>query len=432
MLKRTRASLFNAINGQMFYGWMILAVASLIMFGTGPGQSHLIGLFFDPISQELGLSRTSIAAAYGGATLIAALALPRMGRLVDRHGPATMLSIIAFGLGAFAIMFSFASSWLFLAIGFAGLRFLGQGSLMLNCSNMTAQWFDKKRGFALGLMGLGFPISIALHPPLTQWLIDTVGWREAWIWLGLSTWIMLIPPIMLFLYSRPSDVGLRPDGAVALEAGEKPPPIVGYTRAQAVRMPPFYLIIAGMSSLSMLVTSLHVEYTGILKSHGLDAQTAATMFTISGISAAICMPIVGRMLDLLQTKWMYFGGLWVMSASLFSITQVDGLTTAIIFALIFGLNNAVTMTFVGYLWPRYFGRKHLGSIQGTGQMIMIIGASLGPLPLGYALDTWGNYDGMLTVLAVIPASISIVVAFLMPHPKLPEPNEAEAWDPTRS
>jgi len=138
------------------------------------------------------------------------------------------------------------------------------------------------------------------------------------------------------------------------------------------------------------------------------------------------------MLDLLQTKWMYFGGLWVMSASLFSITQVDGLTTAIIFALIFGLNNAVTMTFVGYLWPRYFGRKHLGSIQGTGQMIMIIGASLGPLPLGYALDTWGNYDGMLTVLAVIPASISIVVAFLMPHPKLPEPDEAEAWDPTRS
>ena len=426
MLQSVRASLFSAISARMFYGWVILAVASLIMFGTGPGQSHLIGLFFDPISQELGLSRTSIAAAYGSATLIAALALPRMGRLVDRHGPATMLSIIAFGLGAFAIFFSFATGWIYLAIGFAGLRFLGQGSLMLNCANMTAQWFDKKRGFAVGLMTLGFPVSIALHPPLAQWLIDTVGWREAWIWLGVSTWIMLIPPILLFLYSKPGDVGLRPDGEAALKENESAPPIVGYTRAQALRMPAFYLIIAGMSSLSMLVTCLHVEYTGILKAHGLDAQTAATMFTISGISAAVFMPIVGRMLDVLPTKWMYFSGLLVMSASLFSVTQVDGLVSAVVFALIFGLNNAVTMTFAGFLWPRYFGRKYLGSIQGTGQMIMIIGASLGPLPLGFALDTWESYDGMLTALALIPVTVAVIVAFLMPHPKMPEPDDEQA------
>ena len=425
MITRLRASLFSAVNGQAFSGWMILAVASLIMFGTGPGQSHLIGLFFDPISQELGLSRTSIAIAYGSATLVAALLLPQMGKLVDRHGPANMLSVIAFGLGAFAILISFATGWIVLAIAFAGLRFLGQGSLMLSCSNMTAQWFDKKRGFALGLMGLGFPVSIALHPPITQWLIDTVGWREAWIWLGLWTWVMLIPPILLFLYSRPSDVGLRPDGEANLD-GAAAAPLVGYTKAQAIRMPAFYLLVMGAASMSMLVTSLHVEYTGILKMHGLEAQTAATMFTISGISAAILMPIVGRLLDLLPTKWMYFAGLCVQAASLLSITMVDGLPSAVVFAMIFGLNNAVTMTFIGYMWPRYFGRKHLGSIQGTGQMIVIFGASLGPLPLGWALDTWGEYDTMLQILAVIPLAIAVLVAVLMPHPKLPEAEEQAA------
>lgn len=424
MLSTIRAFLARSLSGQVFYGWVILGVASLIMFGTGPGQSHLIGLFFDPISAELGLSRTSIAAAYGGATLFAALLLPQMGKLVDRHGPATMLSIVAFGLGAFAIFFSFATGWIYLAIAFAGLRFLGQGSLMLSCANMTSQWFDKKRGFALGLMGLGFPISIALHPPITQWLIDTVGWREAWIWLGLWTWVMLIPPILLFLYSRPSDIGLRPDGAAAWKEGDAPvPPLVGYTRAEALRMRPFYLIVIGSASLSMLVTSLHVEYTGILKSHGLDAQTAATMFTVSGISAAVLMPLVGRLLDLLPTKWMLFGGIWVQAASLFSITLATDLPSTIVFAVIFGLNNAVTMTYIGYLWPRYFGRKHLGSIQGTGQMFVIFGASLGPLPLGWALDTWGEYDTMLRLLALIPVAISIAVALLMPHPKLPEADE---------
>jgi len=423
MLAALRAPLFRALSRQAFYGWTILAVAALIMFGTGPGQSHLIGLFFDPIQAELGLDRTEIALAYGSATLVAALLLPRMGRLVDRHGPANMIWLIAFALGLAAIGFSFATGWLYLAIGFGFLRFLGQGSLMLNCANLTSQWFDKKRGMALGLMSLGFPISIALHPPLTQWLIAEVGWREAWIWLGVITWVTLIPPALLFLYNRPEEVGLRPDGEAALKEGEKAPVSVGYTKAEALRMPAFYLIVGGIASLSMLVTSLHVEYTGILKDHGLDPQVAASMFTVSGITAAVLMPLVGRMLDTLPSKWMFFGGLWVQSGSLLSITFVQSWESAVVFAMIFGLNNAVTMTYVGFFWPRYFGRRYLGSIQGTGQMIIIFGASIGPLPLGWALDNWGGYDSMLRLLAVLPIAISVLVALLMPHPKLPEPDK---------
>ena len=49
---------------------------------------------------------------------------------------------------------------------------------------MVSQWFDRRRGFAMGLMVLGFPISMAVHPPLCQWLIDLVGWRQTRIWLG--------------------------------------------------------------------------------------------------------------------------------------------------------------------------------------------------------------------------------------------------------
>lgn len=425
MLAALRAPIFRALNARMFYGWTVLFVASLIMFGTGPGQSHLIGLFFDPIQAELGLDRTEIALAYGSATLVAALLLPRMGRLVDRFGPANMIALIAFGLGLAAIAFSFVNGWLFLALGFGALRFLGQGSLMLNCATMTSQWFNKKRGLALGLMSLGFPISIALHPPLTQWLIASFGWREAWIWLGVMTWVMLIPPALLFLYNRPEDVGLRPDGEAALKEGESAPPLLGYTRAQALRMPAFYLIVAGLFSLSMLVTSLHVEYTGILKMHGLDPLVAASMFTISGVTAAVLMPIIGRLLDILPTKWMFFGGLWVQALALVSITFVNSWESAVVFAMIFGLNNAVTMTYVGFLWPRYFGRKFLGSIQGTGQMIVIVGASVGPLPLGWALDVWGEYDTMLHLLALIPITISVLVALLLPQPKMPEPAEQQ-------
>ena len=174
-----------------------------------------------------------------------------------------------------------------------------------------------------------------------------------------------------------------------------------------------------MFCFSMLMTSLHVEYTGILKSHGLAPETAAGMFTITGVSAAVLMPLVGRLLDRAPAKWMFCGGILVQAASLLSITFAYEEASAIVFALIFGLNNAVTMTFVGFFWPRYFGRKHLGSIQGTGQMIMIFGASLGPLPLGWALDQWGGYDGMLQLLAAFPVAVALAAALFMPHPTAP-------------
>ncbi|MDP6706843.1 MAG: MFS transporter [Alphaproteobacteria bacterium] len=412
MHHQLRASLFDRLAGRVFYGWVVVAVASLVMFGTGPGQSHLIGLFFDPISAELGLSRTSIALAYGGATLVAALLLPRMGRLVDRHGPAGMLSIVVGGLGLACILFGFATGWLYLALGFAALRFLGQGSLMLNCANMVSHWFERRRGFALGCMALGFPISIALHPPLVQWLIEWLGWRQTWVWLGIATWVLLLPPALLLLYNRPEDVGLAADGRPGSAEGAPRAEPSGLTLAEALRTPAFYILAAGLASLSMLVTALHVENKGILTRHGLDAQTAANMFAVTGIVAALAMPIVGRMLDRFETKWMFFGGLLVMVASLISVTFVEGLWGAVGYAIVFGLNNGVTMTYFSFMWPRFFGRRHLGQIQGTGQMIGIVGASLGPLPLGLAIDLLGDYDLTLRLLAVIPAGCAVAALFL--------------------
>ena len=417
MLNSIRSTVFNRLQGKFFYGWVILGVAMLGMFGTGPGQSHLIGIFFDPLSLELELSRTSIAAAYGSATLVAALLLPQVGKLIDRFGPAGLLWLLALGLGLMAMVFSQVSNWVYLAVGFGCLRFLGQGAMMLTCANMVSQWFERKRGFALGLMSLGFPISMAVHPPLAQWLIEQVGWRQSWIWFGVATWVLIIPPALLLLYSKPEEVNLRPDELPPEGDQAEAPEITGLTLAQALRTPAFYIICGGLFVLAGLVTSLHVENKGILSKHGLDPQTATLMFTVSGIMAALTMPIIGRMLDRFQTHLMFAGGLLVMSMSLVSVTFVSDLPSAIVYAMVFGLNNGVTMTFFAFFWPRYFGRKHLGSIQGVGQMIGVVGASLGPLPLAMSLDYLGGYDQTLRFLAILPVVCAGAALFLK-APKL--------------
>jgi len=409
-----RAQAALRVNRRVFYGWVILAVAALGIFASGPGQSHTFSVFFGPIGADLDLSKTEVASAYGFATLIAALLLPQMGRLVDRRGARTMSLVVAVLLGIACLFFGAAANVLWLGVGFAALRFLGQGSLMLNCANMVSQWFSRKRGFALSLMALGFAASMAVHPQLSQWLIDTVGWRQAWLWLGVLTWLLLLPPILFLVHNKPEDLGLQPDGepAPAGDAAAGGMAEAGLTLSQALRTSTFYIICAGLSSMSMLVTALHVYQVSIFEAHGIDATVSARLFAISAGTMVAAMPLIGRMLDRFRTEWMFAGGLVVMVASLLAAAMVSDLTTAILYALVFGLNNAITMTFFAYLWPRYFGRAHLGSIQGTGQMIGVVGASIGPLPLAIYFDLFGAYDPMLIALAALPAACAVLALFL--------------------
>ena len=413
---RQRQLIASSIGSRFFYGWAVLLVAGAAILASGPGQSHTFSVFLDPISRDLGIGATVLSGAYGLATLFAAFGLPAMGRLVDRHGPTRMMVIVIVLLGTACICFGFVTGMIWLALAFGALRFLGQGSLMLTSANVVSHWFNRKRGIAMSMMMLGFPASMALHPPVSQWLIEQVGWREAWFWLGLSTWLLMLPLILLFLHDGPERLGLVPDGDPPKNAEEGPSgqgePILGLTLSEALKTPTFYIVAAGLFTMSMLVTALHFFQVAIFTHHGLSAAVAAWIFPLSAITAVMVQPFFGRCLDRFATPRVFGFALLVLCGSLVSITLVRDPVTAVIYGMIFGVNNAASITLFGYLWPRYFGRRHLGSIQGTGQMIGVVGASLGPLPLGIAVDLTGSYSGTLWGLAVMPVVVAVLTQFL--------------------
>lgn len=411
-----RDRLFAALNARAFYGWTILAVAGLGIFASGPGQSHTFSVFVGPIGRDLGLSKAAIAGAYGIATLVAAFLLPKMGRLVDRHGARRMTTVVALLLGLACIAFGAVGGLATLALGFGALRFFGQGSLMMNSANLVAQWFSRKRGFAMGLMSLGFAASMAVHPPLGQFLIAQLGWRWAWVILGLATWALLLPPVLLLVIDKPEDRGLRPDGEAAPEATRPAAAIDGLDLAAALRTPTFYLLAAGWFAMAMLVTTLHFYQVSILTAQGVHASIAARVFPVSALVLAVSMPLVGRLFDLVRTRYVFAAGLVVMAAALFSVTLVGDLASAIAYAALFGLNNAFSLTMFGYLMPRYFGRKHVGTLQGTGQMVAVVGASLGPLPVGLAFDYLGGPTLTLRLLALVPIACALAAALFLRTP----------------
>jgi len=416
-----RAVLFERLDTRLFYGWVILAVATVAMFSSGPGQSHTFSVFVDLIAQDLGVSSTSIASSYALATLIAALGLSRMGYLVDRFGARRVMIAVVILLGLACTAFGAASGVISLSLGFMVLRFFGQGSMMLGASNLVAQWFNARRGFAMSIMMLGFSASMALHPPLAQWLIELVGWRQAWIWLGVMTWILMLPLLWFLVHDKPEPLGLQPDGAGAIARGAPATDngaiaLTGLSLNAAMRTLPFWIIAAGLFTPAMLITSLFFFQVSIFEQHGLTRGLAVSMFGVSALAMAVAMPAIGWVLDRSNPKYVFSASLVLLAVSLVTITFVDNATTATVYAVIFGVNTAANMTFFGYMWAQYFGRKHLGSIQGVGQTIGVVGASLGPLPLGIAIDYIGAYDGILRLLALIPLACAVLTLFLVaPH-----------------
>ena len=415
-----RDKILNYVSPNYFYGWIIVAVANLGIFSSGPGQSHTFSVFVGPIGKDLDLSSTSIASAYGLATLIAAFMLPYMGKLIDKYGARKTLIIVSIILGFSCVFFGAASNFLMLTVGFGFLRFFGQGSLMLGCANLVSQWFDKKRGFAMSLMALGFGISMAIHPPLSQFLIDEYGWKFAWVFLGVSTWIIMVPTLYILVWNTPESVGLLPDGDKRAESiNDKNEPIEGLDLTQALKEKSFYILSAMWFGMAMLVTTLHFYQVTILTSQGISTDFAANLFTVSAIAMVLFMPVVGKLFDNIPTNFVLTIGLIINCISLLSITYANNEYYAFFYAIFFGINNAISMTMFGYIWPRYFGRKHLGSIQGTGQMIGVIGASLGPLPVGFAIDYIGDSLVTIRYLALYPLIISfLTIFFLKPPPSL--------------
>ncbi len=416
MFASVRDAALASVNPRFFYGWLVLAVAGMAIFVSGPGQSHTFSVFVGPIGADLGLSKSEIASAYGLATLVAAFLLPRMGKFVDKLGPRRMLATIALLLGIACIAFGAVGGIVSLAIGFGALRFLGQGSLMLTSANLVAQWFSRKRGFALSLMALGFALSMAVHPPLGEWLIEAYGWRWAWVILGLTTWLLLLPPVLLLVHNKPEAVGLRPDGDAAPAEGETQPEIDGLDLKQGLRTPAFYLLTLGWFAIAMLVTTLHFYQVSVLNHIGVGREIAARVFPISALSMVLTMPLVGRMFDRYKTRYVFAAGLIALALALVGITLVRDLPTAVAYAFVFGVTNAFSMTMFGYLMPRYFGRKHLGSLQGAGQLVAVVGASLGPLPVGLAFDFLGSPLLTLQLLAIYPVICAVIAVLFLRTP----------------
>jgi sugar phosphate permease len=248
-----------------FYGWAVVVVATLATFCSGPGQSFVFSVFVDPILADTGISRGYLSTLYAFGTVVSAAMVVVVANLADRFGARLMLAVVALALGVARFGMSAAAGPLALFFGFVALRALGQGSLPVTATMLTSQWFVRRRGRAIAVVVLGLAASNALLPPLTQILIGSVGWREAYVALGVMVWILLVPAAILIVRNRPEEVGLYPDGASGpLEEPESENAGGGRGFRRVVTSPDFWFLAVPLAAVPFVVTALVFHQISIL------------------------------------------------------------------------------------------------------------------------------------------------------------------------
>lgn len=405
------------VTGNAFhYGWVIIAIAALSQFFSGPGQTYSNSIFIDYYIEDFGWSRSTVSAIYSGATLAAGFLLFFVGRLIDRNGSRKMAVIVSALLAAACLFNSFVTSLVMLFIGFFFIRLLGQGSMALISNSLIPQWFVKKRGRALSIAAIGGLVSSAAFPLLNVWLIDSFGWRMSWLVLGAIILVLFTPLALFLIRNSPEDVGLLPDNGAAEKSGKRQKRIeeVSWSVKEASKTRAFWLLLVCAAIPGIVNTGLTFHLVSIFHENSLSLEAAAGILSLTALIGLPVTFLTGLLLDKVKVQYMLVLVFAGEIASLLLLQKADFLAAAIVFGLVWGVSMGMERIVMAVVWPNYFGRKHIGSISGISMAMIVTGSALGPLPLGIAFDLFGGYTEILWALMLFP--VLGMAAALMAEP----------------
>jgi len=404
-----------------YYGWLIVAISALGVFFSGPGQTFSNAVFIESYIQDFGLDRTTVSSIYSAATLLSGLLLFFMGRLVDRYGRRVMLTLAALLLALACLYNSFVTGPVMLFFGFFMVRYFGQGSMTLIPNTLVSQWFMKYRGRALSFAGLGGLLGAAGFPPLINALIDGYGWQNAWRMLALVLIVLFVPAAYYFVRNRPEDVGLLPDGAPASgEPGEGQAAAAAeedsWTLGEALRTRAFWFILICGAIPAMVYTGITFQIFSILGEQGIDRTTTAYVLSLVPLVSFGCSLASGFIVERVNAHRMLGVTFALNIVACVVLIYANSEAAVFAFAIAWGVAQGLMNIPMGVIWPNYYGRKHLGSIQSVTTTGMVIGSAFGPIPFGWAYDQFGSYAVMLVASIAIWA-LGSVLAFLSPPPR---------------
>jgi len=406
-------------ENRLFYGWVMLPVAMLILAASSPGQTYGITTFNTAIRDALRLSHTQISAAYMLGTILGSIPITYVGWLMDRHGLRWTMLRATLVMGFACLLLASAMNWIMLVCGFCFLRMIGPGMLALISGNTMPFWFERKLGMVEGIRKLSGSAAMGLIPIFNLWMLSQLGWRGAYLVWGAVMLAGLWPVIWFAFRDSPKELGQEIDNGThphnhALRVDI---PTHSMTVKEAMRTPAFWIVSSGGALFAMIATAIMFHLEPIMLDSGLTKEDAAKTITAVAISMACSQFASGVLSDYIRSAYLLGLGLCLLTVTTVLLTMVDSSRMALYAGLALGSSQGFYFGSSQPIFARYFGREHLGKIRGLVMTAMVACSSLGPIIAGFARDTFGSFENSMLLFSALPVPL-ICMVWLVKKPTM--------------
>jgi MFS family permease len=405
---------------RFFYGWIVVAVTFVTM-AIGVNARTAFSLFFPPIVDEFGWERGVTAGAFSFGFVVSAVMSPLIGRMMDRFGPRAVMELgVALMASGLLLAPLTTQPWhLYLTIGVL----VGAGSICLGYSGQSLflpNWFNRRRGLAMGFAFAGVGIGSVTLLPWVQHMIEQTGWRTACTAMGILV-LVVLAPINLLLRKRPQDIGLEPDGDAAPTATSARPvsnivdPVwagTDWTLRRALRTARFWWLALGYFGGLYIWYAVQVHQTKYLLDIGFSPSVAVWALgavSLLGIPGQI---VLGHLSDRIGREWVWTAsciGFAICFAALIALARVPALPLVYLMVVAQGALGYGLTSVLGAVVMEIFQGKHFGSIFGTVMLAALAGGAAGPWVTGLLHDLTGSYTSAFAIGIVISGLSAIAI-----------------------
>jgi MFS family permease len=364
--------------------WLVVGLCFLALALVFSARAAL-GLVMPVWVSELGWTKSFISGAGGAALIVMACVAPIAGRLVDRHGPRSVLAVglVAVGLGALII--AAASSQPIFVIGFSLVSAIGfgaSGSAVVSTS--VARLFEENRGLAIGIATSGATAGQFLIVPLLAVFLTAMSWR--WSFLILAAGCLLVVPVLWRLLDRRTEVNK------AANAQSQPSDIrteIGELLQQPVFHALFWsFFLCGYTTTGIIETHL-IPYSAFCGFPPLPSATAYGVLSAVNFGGMI---LSGWLADRVHRPTL-LASIYSLRGLTFLILMNVGASyeTLLVFALAFGVVDYSTVPITSSLVASHLGIERMGLAAGLISAGHAVGGSLGAFLGGYLFDVTASY-----------------------------------------
>lgn len=394
---------------------MLLACALGTALGFPVIGSTLFGFFVVPLSTEFGWGRGDISVAYTLMGWLVAAGSPVLGFFLDRVGTRRVLltSIALFAASIAGLAFLTNHLWHLYAM-YVLVAICGLGTTPVSYSRAIVQWFDERRGIALGIGLSGIGLGSMLAPMYVNELMQLGGWRLAYLGLAALTLCISWPLCWLWIRNPPD---ARAPGRDLASSDE----LEGYPFAQVIQSRAFYLVLPGITFLGYFTGAISVHFVPLLRDRGADATSAALAVSLLGFAAVVGRLLGGWLIDRYRAPVVVGLVLCAPATGVLLLTLGLGGHAFYISAFLMGLGFGAEMDFLGYIVSRYLGLRSYGRTYGVLYGAMIAGLGTGSLLTGYVQQWTGSYDLALLILTAVTVAAIVPFTLLGPYPSFSAP-----------